>query len=367
MQPLKILLIGNRRNEHSLFEKINTSDFSSKIFTAGEKSFSKNFISYSTIDELAQNAIKEGIELVITDCEKASSSGVIEILSSFGLNCIGTNRKYSRLGTSKLFAKKFMDKYNINHPKSLADEEIHYYPIIMKHDFGDKKSKVIFSKDELFNEKQNFHEDYFLEEFLDGDELSVTSYFNGEELINFEPVRIHKQELETVGSFCPVYLSYEKYDKLQNYLTRFEHALLEDDANFKGFITSNLIWTNDEWYILSFSTEIGNSTLLNHFDSDFLATILYSTKQRYKEKTTATLLVKNKNVEKNKTKEIYIPKNENIKIFHQGLKKENNYLYPTNENVLSITTTSDFPFKELENFAKQIEMTDIEYQTNLQN
>mgnify|MGYP006379725311 CR=1 FL=1 len=68
-------------------------------------------------------------------------------------------------------------------------------------------------------------------------------------------------------------------------MTKFEHALLEDDADFKGFITSNLVWNGRESIVVNFQINIGNSTLLNHLESDLLATILYSTKQKYKEKT----------------------------------------------------------------------------------
>lgn len=345
MPQLKIMVLGDKTNEQSLFEKIEKSDFSKITYAAGEKPYSKNFIPYSTYDELAQNAIEKGIELVITDSEKDIFNGVVEILKSYGLECIGTNRKYSRLSSSKLFSKKFLDKYNIPFLKEIKQENL-TFPLRIKRDFSDYNC-FISSQEDLKN--VNLEGDYFLEEFVSGTEISITTFYNSEKLTPFEPVQIHQKDFLNVGSFCPVYISYEQYDKLQNFLTKFEHALLEDDANFKGFITTNLVWNQNDWYVIDFKMNIGNSTLLNHLESDLLATILYGAKQKYKEKTTATLLVKSKN------KNLKLPQYETIKIFKGNNNSENQNF--------SITTTTDFPFKYLENYLENIQ--NIEYQKDL--
>lgn len=344
MPQLKIMVLGDETNEQSLFESIEKSDFSKITYTAGEKTYSKNFIPYSTYDELAQNALEKGIELVITDSEKDIFNGIVEILKSYGLECIGTNRKYSRLSSSKLFSKKFLDKYNIPYLKEIKQENL-TFPLRIKRDFSDY-SCLILSQEDFDKKHVNSNEDYFLEEFVSGTEISITTFYNSEKLIPFEPVKIHKKEFINVGSFCPVYISYEQYDKLQNFLTKFEHALLEDDANFKGFITTNLVWNENDWYVIDFKINIGNSTLLNHLKSDFLATILYGARQKYKEKTTATLIVNCNNNNLN------LPKNENIKTAKKN-----------NRQNFSITTTTDFPFKYLENYLENIK--NIEYQKNL--
>lgn len=347
MPQLKIMVLGDETNEQSLFESIEKSDFSKITYTAGEKPYSKNFVPYSTYDELAQNAIEKGIELVITDSEKDIFNGIVEILKSYGLECIGTNRKYSRLSSSKLFSKKFLEKYNIPYLKEIKQEKL-TFPLRIKRDFSDYNC-LILSREDFDKKYANLEGDYFLEKFVSGTEISVTTFYNSEKLTPFEPVKIHKKEFLKVGSFCPVYISYEQYDKLQNFLTKFEHALLEDDANFNGFITTNLVWNENEWYVIDFKMNIGNSTLLNHLESDFLATILYGTKQKYKEKTTATILVKSKN------KQLNLPQNETIKIFQKNDNSESQNF--------SITTTTDFPFKYLEDYLENI--PDIEYQKNL--
>lgn len=332
MPQLKVLVLEDEIDKNSLYKKVAESDFSSSTYSAKE-------LSYNSYDELAQKALDEGIELVITDSEKDIFNGIVEILKSYGLECIGTNRKYSRLSSSKLFAKKFLNKYDIPYLKKIEIDDI-TFPVVIKNDFS-KKNSLIFSQKEL--DEKAFNQNDFIEEFVTGNEISITSFYDSEKLINFEPVKIYKRDFENVGSSCPVYISYEQYDKLQNYLTKFEHALLEDDANFKGFITSNLVWNEREWIVVDFQMNIGNSTLLNHLDSDLLATILYSTKQKYKEKTTGSVVVQNK------TTNLKIPNDNKIKIFND---EEN--------QKLTLSTTADFPFRDIETFLKNI--PDIKYQ-----
>ena len=325
------MVLEDEIDKNSLYKKVAESDFSSSTYSA-------KGLSYNSYDELAQKALDEKIELVITDSEKDIFNGIVEILKSYGLECIGTNRKYSRLSSSKLFAKKFLNKYDIPYLKKFEIDDI-TFPVVIKNDFSNENS-LIFSQKEL--DEKTFNQDDFIEEFVSGDEISVTSFYDSEKLINFEPVKIHKKDFDNVGSSCPVYISYEQYDKLQNYLTKFEHALLEDDANFKGFITSNLVWNGNEWLVVDFQMNIGNSTLLNHLESDLLATILYSTKQKYKEKTTGSVVVQNKK------SNLKIPQADKIKIYND---EEN--------QKLTLSTTADFPFKDIEKFLKGI--PELEY------
>ena len=333
MPQLKVLVLEDEVDKNSLYKKVAESDFSSSTYSAKR-------LSYNSYDELAQKALDDGIELVITDSEKDIFNGIVEILKSYGLECIGTNRKYSRLSSSKLFAKKFLNKYDIPYLKKFEFDDI-TFPVVIKNNFSNKNS-LIFSQKEL--DEKTFNQDDFIEEFVTGDEISVTSFYDSEKLINFEPVKIHKKDFDNVGSSCPVYISYEQYDQLQNYLTKFEHALLEDDANFKGFITSNLVWNGNEWIVVDFQMNIGNSTLLNHLESDLLATILYSTKQKYKEKTTGSVVVQNPK------SNLKLPQDEKIKIFND---EEN--------QKLTLSTTADFPFKDIETFLKEI--PELEYPT----
>lgn len=310
MPRLKILIVGEGNLERAIYSTINNSDFAEVVFTTNQTSYCSETISYSNYDDLAQKALKKGIELVFVTSHDDINSGIIETLNSYGLKCIGTSRKYSRLGSSEIFARKFMDKYDIKY--------------------------IEVNK---------------LEQFADENILSVTSFYNGEKLINFEPVNLKIENNIKQESYCPIYLSYEKYDKLQNYLTRLEHALLEDDAFFNGFITSNLIWNNETWEVYNFAMTIEDltaQTLLTHMESDFLSTILFGTQQKYKEKTTGSinLYLKNQNI-KNE-----LPMNENIKIYNNSENINNTNNDTKKLNPITLTTTGDFPIKALKDYTK---------------
>lgn len=354
MPRLKVLLVGSGAEEQSIYNNLHKSNFIEKIYIAGKTKMESNSILYSDYDELAQKALSLGIELVLVASEKDICSGIVDILASYGLECIGTNRKYSRLASSKLFAKKFMDKYNILHPKTLSQDS-EEYPLVIKHDEKYKlPPQIIYTNEEKKRISKEYKNNYFFEEYIAGEELSVTSFYNGECLTNFEPIKINTNQFKYTGSSCPYFLSYEKYDKLQNYLTLLEHALLEDDANFKGFITSNLIWKNNEWFVLSFGATSGEKqtqTLLTHLESDLLSTLLYRTRQKYKEKTTATIVV-NYKVEQQDL--INSQKNENIITCLSDITSRQN-------KMLTLSTTADFPFKVLEKFADEMNIK-FEYQ-----
>lgn len=349
MPRLNVLVVGNNIETEVIYNKINNSDFINKIFLAEENPSHKEHISYNNYDELAQKALEKEIELVIATSEKDICNGIVDILSSYGLECIGTNRKYSRLASSKIFAKKFMDKYNIPHPKTISEEDLEY-PFLIKHDdkYNSNRPKIIFNEDDKQKYIKEFNENYFFEEYIEGEELSVTSYFDGENLTNFEPVKVHRTNFSFSSSSCPIFLSYEKYDKLQNYLTKLEHALLEDDANFKGFITSNLIWNNNEWFVIDFETSTGEKqtqTLLQHLESDFLSTLLYGTRQKYREKTSATLAIDSKIKD--------LDSIQNIIDLPSEIKT-----YPYNINakrkMFTLSTTADFPLKILQEYADKV-------------
>lgn len=313
MPRLKILLVGEGAQGHAIYSALSESNFTNEVYTAGETPYSDKFLAYSDFDDLAKKAMENNIELIIIANHNDLCSGITDILSSYGLNCIGINRKYSRLGSSKIFAMKFMDKYNIEYI-DIPEAEIN------------KMTK-----------------------------LSVVSFYNGEKLINFEPVIIFDKTEIGTGSYCPVFLSYEKYDKLQNYLTRFEHALLEDDAFFKGFITSNLLWDNNVWKVINYKVTIdsqASQTLLTHLESDFLSNTLYGTRQKYREKTTAEITINGLDV----NQAVEIPQNINIKTYFDNIKKQNNKLYSNGKNILSICTTATFPIKELEKYADSIKI-----------
>lgn len=336
MPKLNLLIVGSGLETEAFYNKLNKSDFAEKIYLAGNKEYGKYFIDFKSYDELAQKALQKNIDYVFVTSEDEICNGTTNILESYGLNCIGTNRKYSRLASSKLFAKIFMDKYNIPHPKTL-ENNCDNYPLIIKSDDNlcELSPKIITTSEEKHLSMNKFKQNYFLEELFEGDEISVISFFDGEKLLNFEPIKNEIKNNNFIGSYCPYFLDYNQYDKLQNYLTLLEHALLEDDANFKGFIVSNLIWNIDNWAVLSFNVAVGEKlaqTLMTHLKSDILASLIYGTNPAYKDKTSATIWIK---------ESATLPDDEKFSICKDS----------RNMN-FAISTTDNFPFKILEQYKK---------------
>ena len=345
---LKVCVIGNGAREEALKEFIKSSPLCSEIL----------------------NSPDDNPDLIIFRPEQPICDGLVDFYQAKGIKCIGVDKNFSRLESSKLFAKKFMAEHGIKCAKLLPVES-DLFPQVVKADglCKGKGVKVVYNQQDKDTFTKSLNMPYFIEEYLSGDEISLMSYFNGKRLVNFCPARDFKRltnDLNSpntggMGAFCPVNLSLEQTEKLELYSAKLEAALLNSSANFSGFIYSGLIWSRNDWYVLEYNVRLGDpecQVILNHLKNDFLTILLNNEKPVYKNGYSACLTIAAKGYPENPVKgdEIILPNDKRVKVYFAGVKQNNNKLYSNGGRVLSICAHGDNPFDILYDYAEKIQM-----------
>jgi phosphoribosylamine--glycine ligase len=110
---VKVLLYGSGAREHALAWKISQSDLLEKLYLCkandGFAPLGENF----DADDFAQLAAKakaEGIDLLVVGPEAPLAEGIADEFKQVGIPCIGADKKWAQLESSKSFAKEFMVK-----------------------------------------------------------------------------------------------------------------------------------------------------------------------------------------------------------------------------------------------------------------
>ena len=337
-------------------------------------------VSRSSLCEKIEFSLQESPDIVIFGPEQPICDGLVDEFLSRGIDCIGVNKKFSQLESSKITAKMFMANNGIKCAK-LLPIEYPEFPQVVKMDglCKGKGVKVVYNQKEkdLFTRKISPNR-YFIEEYLEGEELSVMSYFYNGRLINFKPARDFKRlsaEKDSpntggMGAYCPVILSKIQQEKLNIYLKKLEAALIREGADFKGFIYSGLIWAREDWYVLEYNVRLGDpecQAILANLKNDFLDILVNGTEPVYKEGTGACLTIAAEGYpdEPVKGDEIILPETKGVTVYKAGVREENGRLYSNGGRVLSLCINSKNPFPVLKDYAEKIVMAHKYYRKDI--
>ena len=143
---MKVLVVGTGGRDHAIAWKFTQSPRVGQVFVAhGNAGIARTAacVNLRTIEEMADFAEKERIDLTFVGPEKPLSAGIVDLFESRGLPIIGPNRKASRLESSKCDAKEMLRELGIPVPEfenfSDPDKARDYvgrvgYPVVVKAD-----------------------------------------------------------------------------------------------------------------------------------------------------------------------------------------------------------------------------------------
>ena len=306
MSKINVLLVGSGGREHALAWRMKSSPLLNKLYLAnpndGFKSLGEEIV-FSDYEELAKISKEKNIELVVIGPEQPLSMGIVDVLNKHGIKCIGANKKWAQLEWSKAFAKKFMFKHSIptalyelvtdesqidavlgkfagnSHPPALkADGLAAGKGVCLPQTFDEAKSLL---KEFLNGKFGEASKTVVVEEFLEGEELSVISIFDGKILKTFMPARDYKRLQDNnegpntggMGSYCPVEISDFHKDKIREYLEILGNAFISEKADFCGIIYSGLMLTKDGVKVIEYNMRFGDpetQSIMMHLKSDLL-------------------------------------------------------------------------------------------------
>lgn len=117
---MKVLVVGTGGRDHAIAWKFTQSPRVDRVFVAhGNAGIAETAtcVNLRTIEEMADFAVKEKIDLTFVGPEKPLSAGIVDLFDSRGLPIIGPSRKASRLESSKCDAKSMMRELGIPVPE----------------------------------------------------------------------------------------------------------------------------------------------------------------------------------------------------------------------------------------------------------
>lgn len=377
---MKILVIGGGGREHAIGWKLKQSPQSPELYfapgNAGTAQIGIN-IDAKSVQQLANFAKKEGIELTVVGAEAWLAAGIVDAFQAERLPIFGPDKRCARLESSKVLAKNFMKAYGVKTPafETFTDGDAakaylggKRFPIAIKASglaagkgviIAQNQSEAEQAIDEIMIEKR-FGEAgaaVVIEEFLEGDETSVLSIFNGAEIIPFRSAKDHKKigmgetGLNTGGMgvvapsphFTQAAESAFQRDILQPTLK----GLLSEGLRFSGVIFFGLMLAKKAVYLLEYNLRMGDpetQAILPLLDSDLLQIIQNAVAGKsfapsWRDRCACTVVLASGGYPKSYQKGMEITGLDQVEntVFIAGAKREGKRLVTSGGRVLSLT------------------------------
>lgn len=221
MEMLRILLIGSGGREHALAWKLSQSPHVESILAVPGNGGTSSCPKVSNIDRVKADdypglvalAKEYNVNLLVPGPEAPLVDGIEGYFRAVGIRCFGPSKLAARMEGSKTFSKDFMKRHNIptaayanfsdyDHARQYLDSVEH--PIVIKASGLAAGKGVIIPKSKveahealkgimLGKEFGTAGDEVVIEEFLEGDELSILSFSDGYTIRSLPPAQDHKR------------------------------------------------------------------------------------------------------------------------------------------------------------------------------
>ena len=227
------------------------------------------------------------MDLVVVGPEDPLSKGVADHLSSNGIACFGPSEKASRIESDKAFAKNFMKKYGVPTARyenftnaELAKKFVQQTGALVIKASGLAAGKgVIVAKEEneafqaiddimikkVFGDAGN---EVVVEEFLEGEEVSIFAITDGNDFQIMLPAQDHKRALVGdqgpntggMGAYCPYpFLDDNLIDAIkQDIIEKTLHGMRKEGHPFVGLLYAGLMITPSGPKVIEFNCRFGD-------------------------------------------------------------------------------------------------------------
>jgi phosphoribosylamine--glycine ligase len=290
---MRVLVVGSGGREHTLVWKLKQSRMVKKIYAAPGNAgigLIANIVSIQAdnIKSLINFAERHKIDLTVVGPEVPLTMGIVDEFEKHGLKIFGPSKAAAEIEGSKAFAKEFMRKYHIpTAPFKIftdATEAVSFVksanmPIVIKASglAAGKGAVVARSVDEAIETINSMMTDKIfgaageiivIEDFLEGQELSVMALSDGKNLEIMLPSQDHKQigEGDTgpntggMGAYCPAPFVKEKTMNLirETILEPTIAGMANDGRPYKGVLYAGLMLTDTGPKVIEFNCRFGD-------------------------------------------------------------------------------------------------------------
>ncbi len=383
----KILIVGSGGREHALAWKVSQSPLCQELYVApGNAGTQKWNIRFNAddLDGLVNFAKEKAIDLTIVGPEDPLSLGIVDRFQAEGLSIFGPSKAAARLESSKAFAKAIMDEAKVPTAEyrtfSSKDEALEHIgkigaPIVIKADGLAAGKGVIVAN--LFEEAIEGVEkimggafgsagnEVVIEEYLEGQEVSLLCFCDGETAVPMVAVQDHKRALNGdmglntggMGTYSPPpfwtsQLEKEVMDKIA--LPTLE-VMRKRGTPFSGVLFLGLMITAQGPKLLEYNVRFGDpetQVVMTLLKCDLIPLLDACTKGRlskvevtWYEGTSVCVVIAAPGYPSQYLKgiEIHLPQidNQHHVIFHAGTAVENGKVLSSGGRVLGVTVHSD--------------------------
>jgi phosphoribosylamine--glycine ligase len=289
---LKILVVGGGGREHAIVRALTRSAHAPELFCApGNAGIAADAeclpeIATGDVGAIVAAAQERSVDLVVVGPEAALVAGVVDALEDAGVPAFGPSAAAAELEGSKAFAKELMREAGIptaahvllrTHEQALDEIAAASYPAVLKADGLAAGKGVIIcgTEDEaraavdVFFTEQRFGETtVVLEDFLEGEELSLLALCDGENVVALAPAQDYKRIFDGdrgpntggMGSYSPVPgFGPAEVEEIVDAVHRpIVAAMARRGRPFHGVLYAGLMIGPDGPKVLEFNTRFGD-------------------------------------------------------------------------------------------------------------
>ena len=287
------MVAGGGGREHAIIKSLKKSNKIDKIYALpGNGGIASDAecvdIKATDVDSAVDFAVKNGIDFAVVAPDDPLVLGMVDALEEKGIKCFGPKKNAAIIEGSKVFAKNLMKKYNIptasyevftDASKAVEYLEKTSYPTVIKADglalgkgviiaqnFAEAKDAVkSIMEDKVFGKSGN---EIVVEEFLEGPEVSVLAFTDGNVVVPMVSSMDHKRAKDNdeglntggMGTVAPnpyytKKIADECYDKI--FVPTIE-AMKKEGREFSGCLYFGLMLTKKGPYVIEYNCRFGD-------------------------------------------------------------------------------------------------------------
>jgi phosphoribosylamine--glycine ligase len=312
---MRVLVIGGGGREHAIVWALAKSPKIDKLYCApgngGIAALAECVpIEVDQFEEIATFSVDRQIDLVVIGPDDPLSAGIVDYLEGRGVTVYGPRQNAAMIEGSKVFAKNLFKKYNIptaayesfdDYDQALAYLHKQGVPIVIKADGLAAGKGVIVAQsmdeaehalkeimvDKVFGSSGN---SVVIEEFLQGEEMSLLAFVDGSVVKPMVPSQDHKQVFDNdkgpntggMGTYSPVpHIAREIVEHaIENIVKPTAEAMVKEGCPFRGVLYAGLMLTEQGPKTIEFNSRFGDpetQVILPRLETDlldiFLATL----------------------------------------------------------------------------------------------
>ena len=309
---MKVLLVGGGGREHALAWKLRSDDPDIELVAApGNPGIAElarcEAVGLTDIAGMLALAEREGVNLTLVGPEAPLAAGIVDAFRERGLAIFGPTAAAARIESSKSFAKRMMSEAGVPTARAIATSDLDTArravrefgaPVVIKasglaagkgvvvaQSAGEAESAI----DRMLGEKSlgEAGSEILVEEFMEGEELSLFVLTDGITAIPMLPAQDHKRLLDGdegpntggMGAYAPVPVGTPALvrEAMDSIVYPSLEWMRDSGAAFTGLLYAGLMLTRDGPKVVEFNCRFGDpetQAVLPLLESDLLPLLM---------------------------------------------------------------------------------------------